>query len=92
MGREHHKVIEYLKDWGKLNSVEIKSFDDSGTLSHMLMLQLSRFEEEMRASKKRLPEWKPRKEPHLKETDAERQIAFSQEQRRRKTKQEEVCT
>ena len=92
MGREQHKVIEYLKDWGKLNTIDIKSFDDSGTLSHLLMLQLARFEEETRASKKRLPEWKPRKEPQLKETDAERQIAFSQEQRRRKAKEEEDCT
>ena len=29
-----------------------------------------------------LPKWEPRKRPRLKETDAERQIAFSQEQRR----------
>ena len=73
--------------WDRLSTVEIKNFDDSGTLSHMLILHLSLFEEEMNASNKRLPIWEPRKKPILKETDAERQIAVSQEQRRRKAKE-----
>ena len=86
MGREWHKGIEYLMSWGRLNAVKISSFEECGTLSHLLILHLSLFEEEMRASNKRLPKWEPRKKPDLKETEAERQIAFCQEQRRKKIK------
>ena len=85
-------MIEYLASWGRLSTGETKNFDESGTLSHMLILHLSHFEEELRANKKRLPIWEPRKMPKLTETDAERQIAFSQEQRRRKTKEKEDRT
>ena len=85
--REQHKVVEYLKSWGKLGKVKLKDYDDSGTLSHILMLHLALFEDEMRATDGRLPEWKARKIPNLEETDAERQIAFTQEQRRRKVKE-----
>ena len=77
-------MVEYLKSWGKLGKVKLKDYDDSGTLSHILMLHLALFEDEMRATGGRLPEWKARKIPNLEETDAERQIAFTQEQRRRK--------
>ena len=77
-------MIEYLMSWGRLDTVEIQDFDGCGTLSHLLILHLALFEEEMRACDKRLPIWKPREKPDLKETDAERQIAFSQEQRRKK--------
>ena len=51
------------------------------------MLHLELFEDEMRATDGRLLEWEARKIPHLDETNAERQIAFNQEQRKRKVKE-----
>ena len=60
----------------------IQEFEETGTLSHMLTVELARYEEEMTQAGKILPKWEPPKRPRLKETDAERQIAFTQEQRR----------
>ena len=71
-----------MVDSNRLDAGCIGKYEDTGTLSHRLIVELARFEEEMAQEGRILPKWEPRKRPRLKETDAERQIAFSQEQRR----------
>ena len=54
--REQYKVVEYLRSWGRLGKVKLKDYDDSRTLSHIFMLHLALFEDEMRATDGRLAE------------------------------------
>ena len=74
--------MEYLVDNNRLEADCIEKFEETGTLSHMLIVELARYEEERTREGRTLPKWEPPKRPRLKETDAERHIAFSQEQRR----------
>ena len=75
--KEQHRVLAYLEEHSRLDAVRISDFDNTGTLSHLLMLHLVKFEEES----DELPPLNL-KSFHLEETDAERKAAFSQDQRR----------
>ena len=75
--KEQHRVLAYLEEHSRLDAVPISDFDNTGTLSHLLMLHLVRFEEES----DELPPLNL-KCPYIEETDAERKAAFSQDQRR----------
>ena len=72
--KEQHRVLTYLEEHKRLDATRITDFDNTGTLSHLLMLHLVRFEEES-------DELTPLnlKCPHLEETDAESKGAFSQD-------------
>ena len=80
--KETHRVVDYLITQGKLEPNAVDEFDKTGTLSHFLLLNLARLEKTLKKRGRRLP-------PHAKviekmpETEAERQTAFSQLQRRK---------
>ena len=46
-GKEEHNVVEYLVDSNRLDAGCIGINEDTGTLSHRLIVELARFEEEM---------------------------------------------
>ena len=75
--------MTYLADHARLNPLQIGRFDETGTLSHLLVLLLSQFEVEMKDAKKSLPPEETKPVSELSENDAERQTAFSQQQFRR---------
>ena len=83
MDKEPHRVMAYLTDHARLNQLQIAKFDETGTLSHLLMLYLAQFEREMKNLEKTLPPEEIKPESELSENDAERQTAFSQQQFRR---------
>ena len=80
--KETHRVVEYLITQGQLESDVVDEFDKTGTLSHYLILNLACLEKTLTERGERLP-------PHaqvterMSETEAERQTAFSQLQRRK---------
>ena len=82
LGKEHHRVSKFLSSHNRLDATRIGTFDDTGTLSHLLLLLLAKFEDECG----KLPPFKVER-PYLEETDAERRTAFSQEQRRNSRQQ-----
>ena len=47
----------------------IPKFEMTGTLSHMLTVELARYEEEMTQAGKILPKWEPPKRPRFRETN-----------------------
>ena len=64
--KEQHRVEAYLEEHSRLDASRITDFDNTGTLSHLLMLHLVRFEEES----DELPPLNL-KYSHLEETDEE---------------------
>ena len=83
MGKEPHRVTAYLNDHARINPLQIEKFDETGTLSHLLILYLAQFEKEMKNLEKTLPPQEIHPQSELSENDAERQTAFSQLQFRR---------
>ena len=82
MGKEQHRVKKYLIDNARFKPESFQDFDDTGTLSHLLMLLMIEFEEELALANKKMPIVTPMRVHTLLETDAERQTEFSQELRR----------
>ena len=80
--KETHRVVEYLITQRQLESDAVDVFDKTGTLSHFLMLNLACLEKTLKERGERLP-------PHaqvteeMPDTEAERQKAFSQLQRKK---------
>ena len=87
MKKEQHRVMAYLESHARLDAQCVQEFDDSGTLSHLLLLFLARFETELKADKKQLPPEERGEPSELEEDDAERQTAFSQQQKRAQRKE-----
>ena len=46
LGKEHHRVSAFLSRHARLDAARLGSFDDTGTLSHRLLLLLAKFEDE----------------------------------------------
>ena len=44
--KEHHRVSAFLSSHARLDATRLGSFDDTGTLSHPLLLLLTKFEDE----------------------------------------------
>ena len=82
MGKEQHREKKYLIDNARYIPESFQVFDETGTLSPLLMLLMMEFEEELALANKKMPIVIPRKVHTLLETDAERQTEFSQELRR----------
>ena len=71
MGKEQHRVKKYLVDNARCNPELFEEFEDSGTLSHLLLLLMVEFEEELSRANKKMPPVTPRIVHSLVETDAE---------------------
>ena len=74
--------MAYLVDNSRADADEFDKFDESGTLSHYLFLLLAQFEEDLKQASQCLPPEHKEPELRISDNDAERQTAFSQEQRR----------
>ena len=79
--KETHRVVEYLIVQEQLESDVVDEFDKTGTLSHFLMLNLACLEKKLKERGDRLPQHVQITEK-MPETEAERQTAFNQQQRR----------
>ena len=90
MGKEQHRVKEYLVENKRWNPKSFEEYEESGCLSHLLFLLMVEFEEELSEAGKMMPPVKPRTVHSLVETDAERQTEFSQELRRSKVSERQV--
>ena len=77
MGKEQHRVKEYLVENKRWNPKSFEEYEESGSLSHLLFLLMIEFEEELSEAGKRMPPVQPRTVHSLVETDAERQTEFT---------------
>ena len=90
LGKEWHKVTKYLAEHMRWEPANLKKYDDTGTLSHMLMLLMVDFNKELTAKGMKLPGVAQVKQQLFAETDAERQAEFCQDiQTRHQRSQEE---
>ena len=76
--KEQHRVTEFLAIHTPIETAKLSAFDDTGTLSHLLLLYLTRLEKTATT----FPRLRAKPPPALTETDAERKTAFCQERRR----------
>ena len=73
MRKELHRVSAYLNDNARWNPLQADRFDETGTLSHLLILLLAKFEIELKEQGKSLPPEETDDHSELSENDAERQ-------------------
>ena len=79
LGKEWHKVTRYLVEHKRWQPANLRKYDDSGTLSHFLLLLMVDFNKELIAKGMKLPGVPRVKQQLFAETDAERQAEFSQD-------------
>ena len=80
--RDHHRILTYLKVHNRLGNWDLHQVDQAGKLSHLVLLCLATFEEDLRKKLQQLPT--PTALPEMKppSTDAELITDFRQERYR----------
>ena len=76
------RVAEYLIKHRRIDRRSLGAFDSSETSSHLLLLELARFEEDASRMGHVLPSWQVQRSPQSQQTDSENIVAFSQLQYR----------
>ena len=76
---EHYRATEFLVAHTPIETARLSEFDTAGTLSHLMLLYLTRLEEISKA----FPRLGSNPPPTLPETVTERRTAFCQERQKR---------
>ena len=55
LGKDHNRILGYLREVGQWRNIDYIRFDSNGTLSHLLLLSLADFEVSLRSQGRKLP-------------------------------------